>query len=83
MSQSLASVEPPPTEPPAGAGEGSPVRKIEGRSPLRLGLERLRRDRAAMISLGVIVIIVLIAIFAPAIAAAVGHGPNQIGRAHV
>jgi ABC-type dipeptide/oligopeptide/nickel transport system permease subunit len=77
MSQSLASVEPPPTEPPAGAGEGSPVRKIEGRSPWRLGLERLRRDRAAMISLAVIILIVLVAIFAPAIAAAVGHGPNQ------
>ena len=77
MSQSLASVEPPPTEPPAGAGAGSPVRKIEGRSPWRLGVERLRRDRAAMISLAVIVVIVLVAIFAPVIAAAVGHGPNQ------
>ena len=77
MSQSLASVEPPPTEPPAGTSEGSPARKIEGRSPWRLGLERLRRDRASMISLGVIVLIVLVAIFAPLIAAAVGHGPNQ------
>ena len=76
MSQSLASVEPPPTEPPA-ATEGSAVKKIEGRSPWRLGLERLVRDRASMISLGVIVIIVLIAIFAPVIAAIVGHGPNQ------
>jgi ABC-type dipeptide/oligopeptide/nickel transport system permease subunit len=77
MSQSLASVEPPPTEPPAGGGEGAPVRKIEGRSPWRLGLERLVRDRAAMISLGVIVIIVLVAILAPVIAAITGHGPNQ------
>ncbi len=76
MSQSLASVEPPPTE-PTGAAEGSAARKIEGRSPWRLGIERLRRDRAAMISLGVIVLVVLIAIFAPLIAAAVGHGPNQ------
>ncbi len=77
MSQSLASVEPPPTEPPAGGAEGAPARKIEGRSPWRLGLERLLRDRAAMISLGVIVIIVLVAIFAPVIAAITGHGPNQ------
>ena len=76
MSQSLASVEPPPTEPPASA-EGSAAKKIEGRSPWRLGIERLRRDRAAMISLGVILLVVLIAIFAPVIAAAVGHGPNQ------
>ncbi|HEY2239393.1 MAG TPA: ABC transporter permease [Streptosporangiaceae bacterium] len=77
MSQSLASVEPPPTEPPAGASEGSAARKIEGRSPWRLGMERLLRDRASMISLGVIVIIVLVAILAPVIAAVVGHGPNQ------
>jgi ABC-type dipeptide/oligopeptide/nickel transport system permease subunit len=76
MSQSLASVEPPPTEPPASA-EGTTAKKIEGRSPLRLGVERLVRDRAAMISLGVIVLIVLVAIFAPVIAAIVGHGPNQ------
>jgi peptide/nickel transport system permease protein len=76
MSQSLASVEPPPTEPPASA-EGSANKKIEGRSPWRLGMERLVRDRAAMISLGVIVIIVLVAILAPVIAAIVGHGPNQ------
>ena len=76
MSQSLASVEPPPTEPPAAA-EGSQAKKIEGRSPWRLGMERLVRDRASMISLGVIVIIVLVAIFAPVIAAIVGHGPNQ------
>jgi ABC-type dipeptide/oligopeptide/nickel transport system permease subunit len=76
MSQSLASVEPPPTE-PSGTAEGSAARKIEGRSPWRLGMERLLRDRAAMISLGVIMLVVLIAIFAPLISAAVGHGPNQ------
>jgi peptide/nickel transport system permease protein len=77
MSQSLASIEPPPTEPPAGAADAPATKKIEGRSPWRLGMERLVRDRASMISLGVIVIIVLVAIFAPVIAAIVGHGPNQ------
>jgi ABC-type dipeptide/oligopeptide/nickel transport system permease subunit len=77
MSQSLASIEPPPTEPPAGAADAPAAKKIEGRSPWRLGMERLVRDRASMISLGVIVIIVLVAIFAPVIAAIVGHGPNQ------
>ena len=76
MSQSLASVEPPPTEPP-GATEPLATKKIEGRSPWRLGMERLVRDRAAMISLAVILLVVLVAIFAPVIAAAVGHGPNQ------
>ena len=78
MSQSLVGAAPPPTEPPASAvAEGAAARKIEGRSPWRLGMERLVRDRAAMISLAVIVLIVLMAIFAPVIAAVVGHGPNQ------
>ena len=52
-------------------------RKIEGKSPWRLGYERLRRDRAAMISVAVIVLIILMAIFAPVIAAIIGHGPNE------
>ncbi len=39
-------------------------------------MERLLRDRAAMISLGVIILIVLVAIFAPVIAAITGHGPE-------
>lgn len=64
-------------EPAAPVAEGEAAAKIEGKSPWRLGFERLRRDRAAMISLGIIFAIVLIAIFAPVIAAIVGHGPNQ------
>jgi peptide/nickel transport system permease protein len=64
-------------EPAAPVTEGEAAAKIEGKSPWRLGIERLRHDRAAMISLGIIVAIVLIAIFAPVIAAIVGHGPNQ------
>jgi ABC-type dipeptide/oligopeptide/nickel transport system permease subunit len=54
-----------------------PGRKIEGRSPWVLAWFRLGRDRVAMICLGVIVAIVLVAIFAPAIAALTGHPPNQ------
>jgi len=77
MSQSLASAAPQPTEPPAATTEGAAAKKIEGRSPWRLGMERLVRDRAAMISLAVILIVLLVAIFAPVIAALVGHGPNQ------
>jgi peptide/nickel transport system permease protein len=56
--------------PPDGAASGI----IEGRSPWRLAYERLRRDRASMISLGVIVLIILVAIFAPVVAAITGHG---------
>ncbi|HEX6874577.1 MAG TPA: ABC transporter permease [Nocardioidaceae bacterium] len=53
------------------------VRRIEGRSPWVLAWERLRRDRLAMFSLGVIILIVLVALFAPVFAAITGHGPNE------
>ena len=64
-------------EPGAPVAEGEAAKKIEGRSPWRLGMERLLRDRASMISVGVIILIVLMAIFAPVLAAVIGHGPNQ------
>lgn len=57
--------------------EGEAARVIQGRSPWRLAYERLRRDRAAMICLVVIVIIILVAIFAPIFATITGHGVNQ------
>jgi ABC-type dipeptide/oligopeptide/nickel transport system permease subunit len=50
---------------------------IEGRSPFALALRRLRRDKVAMISLAVIVLIVLMAIFAPVFASITGHPPNE------
>lgn len=52
----------------------APAKAIEGRGPWRLAWERLRRDRVAMVSLGVIVLIALMAIFAPVFAAITGHG---------
>ncbi|HKB32046.1 MAG TPA: ABC transporter permease [Streptosporangiaceae bacterium] len=63
-----------PSQPVAPIAEGEAAKKIEGRSPWRLAMSRLRRDRAAMLSLGVIFIIVLVAIFAPVFAAVTGHG---------
>lgn len=50
---------------------------VAGRSPLSLAFARLRRDRAAMISLGVIVLIIIIAIIAPVFSKITGHGPND------
>jgi peptide/nickel transport system permease protein len=50
---------------------------IEGRSPFVLAVHRLRKDKVAMISLAVIVLIVLMAIFAPVFAAITGHPPNE------
>ncbi|GAA1582206.1 MULTISPECIES: ABC transporter permease [Kribbella] len=52
-------------------------RAIEGRSPFSLAMRRLRRDKVAMISLGVIVLIVLMALLAPLFAAVTGHPPNE------
>lgn len=60
------------TAPPAADGEAA--KHIEGRSPWRLGFERLRSDRAAMIALVVIVLLALVAILAPIFAAITGHG---------
>jgi len=62
---------------PSVTPEEGGVRHIEGRSPWRLAFERLRRDRAAMIAFGIIVLMVLVAIFAPVFAHITGHGVNQ------
>ncbi|RZU16074.1 peptide/nickel transport system permease protein [Kribbella rubisoli] len=50
---------------------------IEGRSPFVLAVHRLRKDKVAMISLAVILLIVLMAIFAPVFTAITGHPPNE------
>ena len=54
-----------------------PAKKIEGRSPWALAWDRLRRDKVAMISLLVIVLIALMAIFAPLFSVWTGHPPNE------
>ena len=51
--------------------------QIQGRSPFALAMRRLRRDRVAMVSLAVIVLIVLMAVFAPVFAHLTGHPPNE------
>jgi peptide/nickel transport system permease protein len=48
---------------------------IEGRSPLRLALARLRTDRVAYLALGALVLMALLAILAPLISAVIGHDP--------
>src|SRR5258707_949264 len=70
--QALAGSAPGP-----GAELAVVAKKIEGRSPWRLATQRLVHDKASMISLGVIVFIVLVALCAPVVAAIIGHGPNQ------
>ncbi|HWB65499.1 MAG TPA: ABC transporter permease [Mycobacteriales bacterium] len=48
------------------------------RGPWQLAWARLRRDRVAMISLGFIVFIALVAIFAPVLAHITHHGRDQL-----
>ena len=62
------------------APKDAPGKVIRGRSPFALAFSRLRRDRGAMISLGVIVVIILLAIFAPLFADLTGHPPNKQHR---
>jgi peptide/nickel transport system permease protein len=57
--------------------DAAPAKAIEGRSPFSLAIRRLRKDKVAMISLAVIVLIVLMAVFAPVFAAITGHPPNE------
>jgi len=49
---------------------------IQARSPLRLALARLRRDRVAMASAATILLLVVVAVAAPLIAHLVGHDPT-------
>ena len=62
---------------PGPGTEAPAAKRIEGRSPWRLATQRLLHDKASMISLGVIGLIVLVAIFAPVVAAIIGHGANE------
>ncbi|HEX8004021.1 MAG TPA: ABC transporter permease [Mycobacteriales bacterium] len=57
---------------PVGGG-GAPQR-IEGRTPLQLAWARLKRDRVAMAAAITIVLLVLVAIFAPLLAKLLAHG---------
>ncbi len=49
---------------------------VAARTPLQLAWARLRQDRVAMAAFGVIVLVVLVAVFAPLVATATGHDPN-------
>ena len=56
---------------------GEPITAIAARSPLDLFWRRFRQDRVAVASLVVIVIVILMAIFAPLVVKIAGvSGPN-------
>lgn len=54
--------------------EGEAAETIKGRSPWQLAWERLRRDKVAIGSVIVILLIVVMAIIAPLVARLTGHG---------
>lgn len=62
---------------PGQAGRPNPGPATGGQSQWRLAWRQLRRDRAAIASAGVIMLIAALAIAAPAFAALTGHGANQ------
>ncbi|HXJ65210.1 MAG TPA: ABC transporter permease, partial [Actinomycetota bacterium] len=51
---------------------------VIGRTPWQLFWTRFRRDRVAFVGLGFIVLLVLVAIFAPVISDIRGIGPNEL-----
>jgi peptide/nickel transport system permease protein len=71
---SLSTVESTASHVPA---EEPAVKGIEGRTPLQLVVARLRTDRVALISVAVILLIVVMAIAAPLLAAITGHGATE------
>jgi ABC-type dipeptide/oligopeptide/nickel transport system permease subunit len=73
----MSRLESPSITAPEAARSDPVAAAIQGRSPWLLAWQRLRRDRVAMVSLGVIVVIVLVAVFAPVFAALTGHPPNE------
>jgi ABC-type dipeptide/oligopeptide/nickel transport system permease subunit len=81
ISGATAQVEAVPVAEPS---VGEQQKTIQGKSPWVLAWRRLRRDRASMISLGIIIFIVVCAIAAPVFVAITGHGNmtqyNTIGR---
>ncbi|GIH18236.1 peptide ABC transporter permease [Rugosimonospora africana] len=73
-------------EPPAAAGSTlvadelpveSEVRAIEGRSLGRIAWNRLKRDRIAMAGGIIVIVLILVAIFAPVLVKLVAHPPND------
>lgn len=57
----------------APVDEGAAEKGIEARSPLQLAWARLSHDRIALFSAAVILLVVLLAIFAPLVASITGH----------
>lgn len=67
-----ATVEPVPAPPP-----GTPQKAIEGRSLGQIAWLRLKRDKVAMTGGGIVLFLIVVAVFAPLITKLFGHPPNE------
>src|SRR5437870_8977745 len=66
-------------EPVAADQLGVALGEVEGRTPWQIFWTRFKRDKVAIAGAGFIVVLALIAIFAPLIARyLVHHGPNEL-----
>lgn len=77
MSQVVSEV----SQPGAGGALLPPEQAVvvEGKSPWQLFWARFRQDRVALVGVGVIILLVIIALGAPFIAnTLIGHGPNDL-----
>ncbi|MFF5444884.1 ABC transporter permease [Streptomyces sp. NPDC012888] len=54
-----------------------PAKAIEGRSPGRIAWMRLKRDKVALTGGLVVILLILVAVFAPQIVSLLGHPPNE------
>ncbi|MEV4555683.1 ABC transporter permease [Kitasatospora sp. NPDC049285] len=66
--------------PAGGAGAAEDTATAAPASPWALALHRLRRQKAAVVGLAIIVFFVLIAVLAPVLTAISGKGPDQIDK---
>ncbi|MER5637607.1 ABC transporter permease [Kitasatospora sp. NPDC002227] len=73
-----------PTETTGSAAEAGPEaasvaapKKIEGRSPGKIAWARLKRDKVALFGGAVVVLLILVAIFAPVIISLFGHPVDE------
>jgi ABC-type dipeptide/oligopeptide/nickel transport system permease subunit len=64
--------------PPQAPGPGTAEKVITGRSPWELFWRQFRKDRWAIAGIVIVVIVMLLAIFAPVFANLTGHGPNDV-----
>ena len=60
----------------AGPGGAVPAR-IQGRSLGQIAWTRLKRDKVAMTGGGVVIFLILVAVFAPLVVRLLGHPPNE------